>query len=219
MNFRSGKWTVPLLLFLILLSVGIFIKFSLGFKTFDQDLAGLFLNSFSKNPFSKQSRLNVSLIDLKLNLIFSLTEEDKPKFQAFIRNWFGESEEVKNVSLGLDKNLKAFLSPNLPVDLNLKISEKSLEFTGQNTPGLQNALIKTDVEFATGEGKLSLKYSDSSRYQLVVENPEDLVSYATGSGIITASEKLEGLFKSLSQAATIELNVNGKNISGSIKLK
>jgi len=219
MNFKSRKWTVLFLLLLILLSAGVFIKFSLGFKTFDRDLAGIFLNSFSKNPFAGQSRLNISLTDSKVNLNFNLTEEDKPKFLAFIRNWFGITEEVKNISLGLDKNLKTFLAPNLPADLNLKISEKSLEFTGQNTPGLQNALIKTDLEFSTGSARLSLKYLDASRFQLAIENPEDLVYYATSSGVVTASDKLEGLFKSLPRVATIDMNVNGKNISGRIILK
>lgn len=219
MNFKSRKWTVLLLLLLIFLSAGIFIKFSLGFKTFDRDLSGIFLNSFSKNPFAGQSRLNISLTDLKVNLDFNLTEEDKPKFQEFIGNWFGVTEEVKNVSLGVDKGLKAFLLPNLPAELALKISEKSLEFVGQNSPGLQNALINTDLEFATGSAKLSLKYLDATRFQLAIENPDDLVYYATSSGMITASDKVEGLFKSLPRVATIEVNVNGKNISGKVVLK
>src|SRR3989344_5598549 len=216
MNFKSKKWTIPLLLVLIVLSVGIFIKFSLGFASFDRDFKGLFPNSFSQNPFAKQSEVSISVIDSKLKLDFKLLEEDKPKFQAFTKRWFGVSEEIKTLDLGIDENLTALVAPNLPVDLELTISDKSLEFKNQNLPGLQNALIRTDFEFATGSGKLSVKYTDSSRYRLEIENPEELVFYATSSGFLMASDKLEGLFKSLPKVATIELNVNGKSILGSI---
>lgn len=208
-----------MLLVLIFLSVGIFIKFSLGFTSFGRDFKGLFLNSFSQNPFTKQSELNVSIVNSKLNLNFQLLEEDKPKFAIFVKNWFGDAEDIKTVSLGIDESLAALLAPNLPLDLQLKIFDKSLEFKNQGLPGLQNALVKTDFELATGSGKLSVKYTDPSRYKLEINNPEDLAFYATSSGILTASDKIEGLFKSLPQVATIELNVNGKNISGSIKLK
>lgn len=191
----------------------------MGFKTFDQDIAGLFLNSFSKNPFAKQSQVNISLTDLKLNFNFELIEEDEEKFRNFISNWFGVDEEVKNLSLEIDEDLKAMLLPNLPADLDLKISDKTIEFKSKSSLILQTALIKNDFEFATGSGKLFVKYSDPLRYELKIENPNDLVFYATSFGILTASERLDGLFKSLPQVATIELNVNGKSISGSIVLK
>lgn len=219
MNFRSRKWTVLLLVFLIILSLGVFIKFSLGFNYFDRDFKGLFFNSFSKNPFARQSELKVSLTDLRLNLDFELIEEDKPKFKSFVKNWFGVDEEVKSLGFGIDENLKVNLSPNLPADLNLEIYDKYLKFKSQGSPGLQNALVKTDFNFATASGKFSLKYSDPSRFHMEMKNPEDLIFYATSSGILTASGKLDGLFKSLPQVATIELNVNGKNISGQIVLK
>lgn len=218
MNFKSRKWTVLLLLLLIFLSIVVFIKFSLGFNSLE-DFKVRFLNSFTQNPFRKQSQVNVSLADSKLNLNFDLIEEDKPKFGIFINKWFGTNEEIHSISIGIDENTAAFLAGSLPIQLNISVNENQLEFKNQSIPTLQNALIKNDFDFATGSGKLSIKFTDPSKYQINIENPAELAFYATSSGILTVSTKIEGLFKSLPKIATIEMNVNGKNISGSIRLK
>ena len=126
---------------------------------------------------------------------------------------------MKTLSFGIDENMKNALSQNLPVDLKLTVLEKSLSFNSNLVSGLQNPLGKSDFEFATGSSKLNLQYSDSSKYQLKIEDPFDLLNYATASGKLTASSKLEGLFKSLPKVATIEVNVNGKSISGKIGLR
>jgi len=229
MNFRSRKWTVPLLLILIFLAIGVFLTASLGKDFFKGDLKGRLLGSFSQNPFRKQSQVKVSLIDSKLNLSFDLIEEDKPKFRLFVDNWFSPElsgkygveadEDIQTLSVGIDEGTKAMLAQNLPVDLTLAVTEKSLGFGSNKVVGLQNPLVKNDIKFATGSSKLDVEYSDSSKYQLKIENPADLLNYATASGVLTASPKLEGLFKTLPKVATIELNVNGKSISGQIVLK
>lgn len=208
MNFRSKKWTVLLLIFLILFTVSIFIQFSLG-------LGG----TFSKSPFRRQSEVSVSLVNSKLKLDFAIIEDDKLALQNFINNWFGAKEEVKSLSIGIDENLAQILLPVLPAKLNIKITDKSLEFQSQGVPGLQTVLTGTEIDFATGSGKIRLKYSNPTEYQLGIENPEDLAIYATESGILTTSSKISGLFKSLPQVATIDMEVSGKNISGRIVLK
>lgn len=219
MNFRSKKWTVPLLLLLIFISVAIFIQFSMGLGIFRDDAKGLFLNSFLKNPLSKQSRLGVSISGNKLTLNFNLTPEDKSVFNAFVKKWFGIDEEIKTLDLEVDKNTLNLFNPILPADLGLTITDKSLEFKSRSSLVLKDALIKNNFEFASGAGKINVGYSDNSKYQLQIQNPSDLTDYATSSGILTISNKLEGLFKSLPQVATIELTVNGKNIAGKIVLK
>lgn len=219
MNFRSKKWTIPLLLVLISFAIGIFLIASLGSDFFKGNLKSRFLGTFSQNPFKKQSQVKASLVDSKLNLNFDLILEDKAKFASFIENWFGTNEEITSLSFGVDENIKKILNQNLPVDLKLTITDKSLVFNSSLVAGLQNPLIKSDIEFATGSSKLDIQYTDSAKYQLKIEDPADLANYATASGKLTASTKLEGLFKTLPKVATIELNVSGKNISGSIKLK
>lgn len=204
MNFRSKKWTILLLVFLIIFSLGVFIQFS--------------LNSFSQNPFSRQSGVNISLVDLKLKLDFDITKEERPQFNAFIRNWFGETDEINNISFAVDENLEEFLKASLPVKLILDTDGKTLNFKSKSVVPLQNPLVKNDFEFATGSGKLSVKYTDPSKYQLSIENPADLVFYATSSGTLTISQKIERLFQTLPKLATIELNVSGKNIAGKIVL-
>lgn len=208
-----------LLISLIILSAGIFIKFTLGFGIFQNDLKGMFLSSLPQNLLRKQSSVNVSLDGSKLNLGFDITEEDKPKFREFVNNWFGSNEEIKNLSFGLDENIIPILNPSLPIGLNLKISPKALEFRSQSIPSLQDALIKNDFEFATGSSVLSVKYFSPSKYQVGIENPDDLAFYATSSGVLTRSSNIEGLFKRLSKVATIELSVSSKNIAGKIVLK
>lgn len=217
--FKSKRWLIPGLIILIILAVGIFVKVAFDTNLFGSEFRTLILGTFQKNPFKKQSIVNVSIIDSKIKLAFDLTEEDKPKFRSFIRNWFGTEEEVSDLSFGIDNNMISMLSQNVPVALKLTISDKSLSFNSSILSGLQNPLIKSDFELATGSSKLNVEYSDSSKYQLKLENPYDLVNYATASGKLTASSKLEGLFKSLPKVSTIELNVNGKSISGQIILK
>lgn len=219
MNFKSKKWVIPGLLILIILCIGIFAKVAFDTNLFGSDFRTMVLGTFQKNPFKKQSMVKASLIDSKLNLAFDLIDEDKSKFKAFVNNWFGLVENIETLSFGIDENMKSMLSQNLPISVNLVVSEKSIQFYSRSIPGLQNPLIKNDYEFATGSSALKVEYSDPSKYHLKIEDPKDLVNYATASGILTASSKLEGLFKSLPKVATIELNVNGKNVSGLIKLK
>lgn len=219
MNFKSKKWTILLLIFLIVLAISIFIQFSLGLGVFRNDIRSLFLNTFSQSPFNKQSRVDVSLIDSKLKLNFEIMNEDKPAFQSFVQNWFGIRDEIKSLDFGIDDNLVQTLSPILPARLNLKITDKTLEFRNQTVPGLQTALTGTDIDFATGSGKFKVRYTGPTQYQLNIDNPADLAFYATSSGILAASSKIDGLFKSLPQVATIELSVTGKNIAGRIVLR
>lgn len=219
MNFRSKKWTVLLLVFLIILAIGIFIQFSVGTGVLRDNLKSVFLNSYYQNPFYQQSEVNVSLTDSHLNLDFEIIENDKLTFGNFINNWFGINEDIKSVKVGIDENLTQFLSPILPAKLNIKIDVKSLEFKSQDISRLKTALTGTEIDFATGSGKFKLEYSNPTEYKLEIENPSDMALYATASGVLTVSDKTEGLFKSLPQVATIELSVSGKNISGKIVLK
>lgn len=219
MNFKSKKWTVLLLIFLIILAIGIFIQFSLGLGVFRSDLKSFFVNTFSQSPFGRQSQINVSTTDSSLKMSFEIIDSDKPVFGNFVRNWFGTNEEIKTLDLNLDKNLIEIISSVLPAKLSLKVTDKSLEFRNQVVPGLQTSITGTDINFATGSGKLQLKYVSPSQYRLYIMNPNDLAFYATSSGMLTASSKIDGLFKSLPQVATIELSVSGKNITGSIRLK
>lgn len=197
----------------------VFIRFSLGFTTLGQDFKQRFLSSFTNNPFRKQSAVNLSLSDLKLKMDFDLLEEDKSNFQTFTNNWFGVSGKISNLQIGIDENLKTYLTSSLPLKLNLVISDKNLEFKSQIIPGLKTTLVKNDFEFATRSGKIQIKYSDQSKYQVLIENPTDLANYATSSGILSGSDKISRLFQTLPKVATIELTVSGKNVSGNIKLK
>lgn len=219
MNLQAKKWAIPGLVVVILLAIGVFVKIAYDANVFGSDFRAIVLGTFQKNPFKKQSQVHVSLVDSKLNLNFDLIEEDRPAFRGFVKNWFDIEEEVKSISFGIDENAKNILSQNLPVDLKIEVSDKSLSFSSKLISGLKNPLGKSDFEFATGSSKLNAQYSDSSKYQFKLEDPYDLVNYATSSGKLTASSKLEGLFKSLPKVATIELNVNGKSISGQIILK
>lgn len=217
--FKSKKWIIPGLLAVIILTIGLFVKVAFDTNVFGSDFRTMVRGYFQKNPFKEQSEVKVSLVDSKVNMVFDLIEQDKARFNAFVNNWFGVTEEIKNLSFGIDENLKSMLSKNLPVDLKLNVSEKKLEFSSNMIAGLQNPLVKNDIEFATGSSKLDVEYTDETKYYLKIENPADLATYATQSGILTASSKIEGLFKSLPKVATIELSVNGKNISGQIVLR
>lgn len=219
MNFKSKKWIVPGLIFAILLAIIIFIHFTVGLGVFQNNLKNIFLNTFSQSPFRKQSEVSVSIIDSNLKMNFEIIDEDKTAFRNFIRNWFGVNEDIKNLDFAVDQNVLSALSPILPAKLNLKVADKALELKNQSLPGLQTAMTGTDINFATGSGKLKVKYAGPLEYQLKIDNPEDIAVYATASGMLVASNKIEGLFKSLPQVATIELEVSGKNINGKVVLR
>jgi hypothetical protein len=218
MSFKSKKWTILLLILLIVFSVMVFLKFSLN-PTYTKDFESKFLNLFSQNPFKKQSQTRVTLSDHKLNFKFDIAEQDSRKFSAFLSNLNSGKNKVQSVSISLDENAVDVLVPVLPADLNLQIGEKSIEFSNKSLGGLQNALVKNDINFSTMGGTLKAKFSDTTKYQIQIENPDRLVNHATSSGILTLSSKLEGLFKTLPEIATIELNVSGKALSGKIVLK
>lgn len=220
MNFLKSKiWLITGLIILILLAAGIFVKIAFDTNLFGSEFRTLVLGYFQKNPFKESSAVKISSSDSSLNLDFNILEKDNANFVLFVKNWFGVEEAINNLKFGIDNNIKVFLSQSLPADLKLNVTEKSLTFNSNTFSGLQNPLIKNDLDFATGSSKLDVEYSDASKYHLKIENPVDLANYATSSGILTTSQKLEGLFKSLPKVATIELSVNGKNISGQIVLK
>lgn len=216
-----------MLVFLIILAFWVFIKFSMDTGGFRDNLKSFFLNSYYNNPFFenslrfhlKQSEVNASLVDSELTLNFEIIEDDKLAFQNFVNNWFGVREEIKSIKVGIDESVIQVLTPILPAKLNLTVKDKSLDFKNQPISVLQTAMTGTEINFATGSGKFKLKYSNPTQYQIRMENPAELALYATNSGMLTASSKIDGLFKSLPQVATIELSVGGKNISGQIVLK
>lgn len=218
MNFRSTRWTIILLILLIIFSVAVFLKFSLS-PDLTHNFESRFLGLFSENPFRKQSQLMVSLNDSKLNLKFDIADSDKQNFSAFLRNLDSENDHIQTLTVGLDKNTAEVLSPVLPAELDLEITAKSLIFKNKTFGGLQNALVKSDIDFATAGGSLKVRLTDNSKYQIQIEKPDVLVNYATGSGMLTLSSKVEGLFKTLPKVATIELNASGKSISGKVVLK
>lgn len=219
MNSKSKKWIAPGLVFLIFIAILVFIHFTIGLGVFQSNLKNIFLNTFSQSPFRKQSEVSVSIIDSNLKMNFEIIDEDKPVFRNFVSNWFGVDDDIKTLDFAVDQNVIQAISPILPVKLNLKVTDKSLTLKSQYASGLKTAMTGTDINFATGSGKLKVKYAGPLEYQLKIDNPEDIAVYATASGMLVASNKIEGLFKSLPQVATIELDVSGKNINGKVVLR
>ena len=117
MKFRSNKLLVPLLILLIILSIGVFIQYSLGLSIFRDDVKGYFLNSFIQTPFNKQSQAEIRLNNSKLEINLNLTDQDKPIMKQFLSN-LNQDQDLSFLSLELDKNAAASLAPLLPLAIS-----------------------------------------------------------------------------------------------------
>lgn len=168
--------------------------------------------------FTEKSSAKLWTENNSLKLSFALTKEDQSKMKQFNNNLGVGDDYLEGISLELDPESIQKLSEFLPVNIVLTIEPKKVTFGSSILPTFASSLIKETKEFSTGEGKLKFIKSSDSEFQLVLENPDPLVQYATASGQIVLSDKLRLLFPIMDRVGTIEMLVNGKSISGSIGL-
>lgn len=174
---------------------------------------------YQRNVFTEKSTVKVWTEEKALKLEFNITREDKQKMQSFNKNLNIDDDYLKGVSLELDDESIQRLKEFLPLNIALTIEPNKVTFGSSILPTFASSLIKETKEFATGEGKLKFTKSTDTEFQLILENPKPLLQYATESGKVMMSDKLHLLFPILDRVGTIEMLVNGKSVSGEIRLK
>ncbi len=172
---------------------------------------------FQKKVFRK-SYTEANIVDRELRLNVSLDNLDKASFESFFKD-LGVSP-IYSLNLKFNDESINYLSKILPQRVNLNfVTAKDVKFQSADILVLDSSLVGEDWNFATSSGKLHLKKRTDQDFILDIFDPGALVPNATSSGKFYLSDKLATLYPILGKIATINLRVNGKSISGEIRLK
>ncbi len=166
-----------------------------------------------------QSKISVWLEGHKLNLQFEILAEDQVQAQQFFANLGFESVPRDTISLEIDKQTLDNMALIMPTELTVRFLDKSLTFENNATLRLHSSLRSEEFNFATGSGRLVLKTISEKNFNLEVTDPLPLIQYASNSGQIRISQKLDDLLPILLRVDKIKLQVDDKDISGRVDLK
>lgn len=169
--------------------------------------------------WAQKSTAKVWVDGQSLKLQFDVVDRDKPMLEQFNQNLGTNDDYLKGISVDLDPQTIQFLQQFTPITLTLKITDHQIGFKSSEIPGFASSFIKDEKQFATESGNLDLKISSNDEFQLNIQDPEPLVKYATHSGQLNLSSKLNPLFPLLERVSTIRMMVNGKSINGVLNLK
>lgn len=136
------------------------------------------------------SKAYLKLDNSQVKVDFKIMPQDQLAAREFSQNL---GLNFQSLSLKFDDDTTMNLKNYLPMELNLKISPKELQFSNQ-----------------------SLK--SAGDYQIKLADPAKALMEATQSGQFYLSPILESLFPILEKVATIDLSA-GRSVSGDVKLK
>lgn len=219
LNLRKPQ-VVPvvlLLILVILLGLGLLKNPNLFLNLKDFSLKAI---NFSKEKIDlNKSFAEVFLDGEKLVFKFDISPDDLEGAKSF-SNALGLKDQkfLEGFSIDLDKSTKDKISSIFPNKLFLDFDGKKLKFKSSSISFLKSSLGKKDFKFATGSGKINLNYQNGQDFELNLEKPKDLVTYATISGNLSLSQKIDFLFPIAGKIAKIDLRVSGKTIEGEIEL-
>ncbi len=130
-----------------------------------------------------------------------------------------KDEYLDGIAVKLDAVTAQKLQDFLPLHLVLQIDSDSIRFQSGLVTGFASSLVSETKEFATESGKLKYVQYSPTEFQLKITEPYPLIKYATSSGQFVLSDKLLQVYPILERVGTIEMSVNGKSLSGEVKLK
>jgi len=166
----------------------------------------------------KVSTAKVSTQNDQLNIDFQITSFDRAKAVDFSNNLEISSDYLDGVKLTLDPASINQIKQNLPLEVNLRFSDKQLDLSSV-VGSLSTSLPSQNYEIATGSSKLTFNTRGRSNFDLTITDPGIVISYATSSGRLYLSSQIGELFPMLSKIAKITLVVKDKNVTGNILLK
>jgi hypothetical protein len=204
----------PRLSFFILIALLIFSAVIIRYKSF---FLG-YLEEFNLIP--TLSTATLSKEQQKLIIKFDLTDAEKKDAESFSKAINVSPEWVEGIALELDPSSLEKLNVTLPLKVNVDFSQNNLKLSSKNNKLLSSSLPKNEYNFATESGKLSFKVLSDREFDLEIIDPAPLALFATSSGELTLSSKIEGsILPILSKIGTIKLKVSGSSINGEILLK
>lgn len=172
-----------------------------------------------RNIFAAKSSAELSTENSKLVIKFNIVSKDQEVAKQFLSNLGGDESILQGMKLELDDQSAERLRQVVPVELNLDIEPKKISFSNQRLPHLNRGESEKSFEFATESGRIKYKSSGGTSIDLEIEDPEPLLKYATESGQMSLSNKIDGLFPIMGKVGRIKLEVDGKRVGGEIELK
>lgn len=207
---------------LIGVSISLILLLTIGITLYKYPLPVLVQNikvAFLRSNFFEKSTATASLDGHFLNLKFNVLPKDQEIALRFLSTANLSPELLKGFSVELDDSSIDKISTILPAESSVIVSPKVITVLGKVKKDLKSAESAKVQNFATNSGKLKYTKISDSTFTLHLENPAALLVEATTSGKITLSKKIDSLMISLQKVSTIELEVNGKSVSGEIVLK
>ena len=172
-----------------------------------------------KRGVLESSTADVFIEDGYLRFTFKIDNNDKLKVIEFNRRLGVGGDYLDGVSIKLDPDSLNRLQPMLPVHVKLDFDDSKVSFSSQASNLLSPGFSGQNYNIATGSGKLGFQAKDAQNFELQIQDPEPVLQYATGSGQLHLSTKLNPLFPILEKVSSINLTVNGKNVQGEMRLK
>lgn len=212
---------------LVFLLVILGIQITIFSKSLGVDLKSYVLSFRETYLSGRKSLATLYIDDNKVKVKFNIADKDRLDALEFSRKLGASEAWMEGISLDLDSGTRNKLSQVLPLELFVSFRKDSLKFKSTQSSfaakfknkALQSAQSKSDFEFATGSGKISLKSQNERDFSLDIKDPSPLLQYATESGQIYLSKKVYDMFPISGNIARIEISVNGKDVSGEILLK
>lgn len=206
--------SLPKVSFLLLIALLIISAFIIRYKSF-------FLGYLEEyNLIPTLSTATIRADQQKIALEFDLTENEQQDAEDFSNRLNISPAWLNGVALELDPAALERLNLTLPIKVNVDFSQSTLKLNSKNHKLLTSSLPKNEYNFATSSAKLQFKVLSDKEFDLEIIDPNPLAQYATTSGELTLSSKIEGnILPILSKIGTIRLKVNGSNINGEILLK
>lgn len=210
------------IIWLVIGVVGLFIFLTLSLFIYQYPLPRLFSDIqmvFLKSDLFEKSTVKVSLDENYLSIKFNILDKDKKTVAEFLSNSDLSPDVLSGVSIEIDQNSTEKIRSFLPIEASVLIRDKKLLVFSKNQRSLKSSELGREIKYATNDAEVSYKKISSTQFRLHFENPKVLLTESTMSGKLHLSKKAETLSKFLQNVSIMNLEINGKNVSGEIILK
>ncbi len=182
------------------------------FQTIDQRLGVVSITQDGSSVLVKR-------LEEKLYLEFDIKADDMPLAETYSKNLGVSTEWTRGVELVLDEVTLNQLEPFLPARATVTFDDKKLILSSKSHRFLKSALPKDTFSFATGSAELKV-FRDENRLSVLINQPKELVVYATASGKLNLSRKIDSeLFSLADKVATIDVSLMHMSLEGELVLK
>jgi len=177
-----------------------------------------------KKPFNAVDLVSANKVEIyrdqnTLRMKFQIQDKDKVPFTMLSEKLGVTTKWQEGISFNLDEESMSQIDSYLPLTTDVSIEGTVITLKGGAFNFMPSGGVGDEVNFATNGA--TLKYAGGkTQANLLVNQPAELVSYATASGKVNLSRKIESeLFSLASKVDTIDIEIKGKSVEGEIKLK